>query len=425
MTVSGAFRWLQRAGEGTLLEPVIESYQSVVHLEDRRLLLLGIASFLDELSVSVIVPLLPIYIDQLGVSPFMIGIIYAAETISKSVFSSPFGYLSDHIGRRALIIVGLLVSAVSVIAYGFVGAPVLFIAFRLFDGVGTAMRNPATTAYIGDAFPEEERASAMSAYRTLSMLGVVFGPMIGGVLVAVSSIRVPFVVLGIGTLLGSILLALYLPPSEESEEEESFSIEELKPSLPSPSKIFAADAPLVPVLVVGTTALVGALATGAFYPFLPILLEQTVGRGASYAGFAWSAFGLSMFLFLPVGGTLSDKFGRKKSLLAGQALWGGVALALSQATLLLLPPIILFLGGLASAFSGPALGSLKYEISPDDYEGTFIGLYSTLGSVGASIGPIAAGAVVTQTGPQFIFVLIGMLWLLVTVILFLGIPAEA
>lgn len=398
--------------------PLVSQYSSLRHLRDRNLLLLALANLLDQMSISLIIPLLPTYAEQLGASPFLIGLIFAAETLAKAIFSTPFGYFSDKFNRRSLIVTGLGISALSVMALGFVRAPLIFIGLRAVDGVATAMRSPATSAYIGDTFEEAERGSAMGAYRTLGMLGVALGPALGGALAAVKGLALPFIVLGVGTLIGSVLVLVFLETVEVEPEESN---EEESPSLLEWSPRELLDVGTVPMGAIAVSVFSSQVGTGAFGPMFAVLLEENLAVGPAYIGSMWSLFGLSMFVFMPMGGVIADKTGRKRSLMAGNLLWGGVVIGLALAASRVIPPMLMFLAGIASAFAGPALGAIQYEVAPDGYEGTMMGIYSSLASAGMAIGPILGGAVVSKFGVVWLFLGMGVLWILDTGTIAIGV----
>lgn len=401
--------------------PLVSQYSSLRHLRDKNLLLLAFANLLDQMSISLIIPLLPTYAEQLGASPLLIGLIFSAETLAKAIFSAPFGYFSDKFNRRGLIVTGLGVSALSVMALGFIRIPLIFVGLRVIDGVATAMRSPATSAYIGDEFDKSERGSAMGAYKTLGMLGVALGPALGGVLASVRGHSLPFIVLGAGTLVGSVLILVFLESveveSKESEDGDNSSLLEV-----SPRKFLGMVS--VPMGAIAVSVFIAQIGTGAFGPMFAVLLKEKLAVGPSYLGTMWSLFGLSMFVFMPMGGTIADKTGRKRSLIAGKLLWGGVVIGLALAPSRAIPPILMLLAGIATAFAGPALGAIQYEVAPDGFEGTTMGFYSTLASSGMAIGPILAGAFVGRYGVVWLFLGMGMLWIADTATIAIGVREE-
>lgn len=398
------------------------AFSSLGYLRNRDLLILGSAGLIDTMSVSLIVPFLPVYADQTGASMLLIGLMFSAETIAKSAFSTPFGYLSDVSGRKVWIFVGMLLSGLAVLALGVFSAPLVFILLRAVDGVGGAMRNPATTAYIGDRFDREERGRAMGAYYTLTTIGLAAGPMVGAGLTFVFDISTAFVALGAATVLSSVLIAVLLPTTERPTDDRTDATDGLLPSLPSRRSIGAILS--LSFVVLATSGIIGQLGTGVFNPLFPVLLDEQLAVSEAYTGIVWGVFGLSMLLFTPIGGSLSDFMGRKPTMVASQFAWGLVPIALVFADSRLLPLALLFLGGIASAVMNPALRPLLYEVAPADYEGTTIGAYNTLTSAAFALGPILGGYASGVVGIRPTFVAIGVLWFVSGAVLAVGIPSR-
>jgi MFS family permease len=391
---------------GKVLEEIKGSFASLRFLKRRELALLGTADLLDVMSVSIIIPLLPLYAEDLGAGFVLIGIMFTAETFAKAVFATPFGYLSDKLDRRTWIVIGMVFSAVTVILLGFVKTPVYIVGLRFVDGIGSAMRGPSTTAYIGDLFPEENRGKAMGAYYTVGSIGLAVGPGVGGLFATTLGYEAPFIILGTGTLLAGILLALFLPGigSDDEDDAADESSGSLLPSIPSASTIRRVVSTSFVALAV--TGFLSQIGTGVFNPYIASLLNDSVSAGAGYIGLAWSFFGLGMLVFTPIGGTFADRFGRKPMLVVGYGAWALISVGLAYASVWVVPLVLLFAGGASSALLGPALRPLIYEIAPENYEATTIGAYSTLTTTGFVLGPILGGLIIraTSVGTGFVFV---------------------
>jgi MFS family permease len=406
-------QWLQ-----TALASLASNYASLKLLSNRNLALLATVNLLDSMSVSLVVPLLPLYADALGAGPPLIGLIFVAESLAMMVFSTPVGYISDHLDRRVPIVAGTLLSGASVIAFGGVESAVLLVGLRGIDGIATALRGPQTTAYIGETFPEAERASAISAYRSAGMVGFAVGPAIGGGLATLSNLAIPFVVLGSGTVAGGVLL-VFLPPVASSDDESES--EEPEPNLRELSAAQFRSLVSIPVVGLSLSYFIAQLAAGLFYPFLAVLFETTLSMGAGYTGAVWSVFGASLLVFMPLGGTLADATGRKRSIVAGKLLWGVAGFGLAVATIPAIPPLLVLAIGLGSALFEPALSAASYEHAPDAFSGTLLGFYGTLAAAGAALGPLIGGVILQWTNVRMLFVALGSLWLLDTLIIGLSI----
>lgn len=396
-----------------IVASLLDQYSSLRLLRDRDLALLAGAAVVDFMSGSIVLPILPAYAADVGAGPLLIGVIFAAPAATRAVLSPVAGHLSDRGSRRRLIWTGTVLGAVSVVALAFVRSPVAFVALRGVDGAAQAMKRPATTAYVGDAAPEGQRGAAMGAFSSAGMVGLAVGPAVGGFLAVVGGYPAPFLVLGTATLLAGALLALSLRPVERADDAEaaddrgSASLATLDPR--SIGSLLS-----VPVVALLASNLVSQVGTGAVGPLLAPLLALTVDAGPGYVGLAWSAFGLAMLLFVPVGGTLADRRGRKPFVVAGKLVWGLVAVGLALLTVPAVPPFLLFAGGVASGISGPALSALQYETAPEGYEGTALGLFSAAHAAGTAVGPIVGGLAGARYGLPAVFVGIGALWVLDT-----------
>ena len=398
-----------------IIQPIVSQYSSLRHLQDRNLAVLSGVNFLDMMSMSIIVPLLPVYATELGASAFLIGTIFAAETATRAILSTPFGSLSDRFDRKLLISLGTIVSAAGIAAFGFVDTAVLLILFRIVDGIGTAMRGPVTTAYIGDSYDSEERGSAIGAYKTMGMLGVGIGPAVGGVLWSVGGLALPFILLGTATLVGGIVLLIYLErvPTTSNEDNE---VSLLSLSWSDFSELYT---PSIGVLI--TSAFIAQLGSGAFNPLIAILLESTLQVDPGFTGIAWSMFGIAMFISMPVAGQLADSSGRRRNLVIGKLMWGGVVLLLVINNSQIVALGLLFLAGVASALAAPALGALRYETAPEDHQGMMMGLYSTVGAAGTAAGPIVGGWFADLTSVSVVFLVIAGLWFVDAIIIGVGV----
>ena len=356
------------------------------------------------MSHSIIVPLLPAYAEALGAGPVFIGLLFAAPAATQAICSPLFGYLADRVARKPLICFGILLCAGSVAALGVVSGPLALLALRGIDGLALAMQRPATTAYIGDQYADDERGGAIGAFKSAGLIGVVIGPALGGALSLWGTLGTPFLVLGTVTVFVGILLVFRLPRSRADEEQTGGS---WRPRL---SAAGLQNSLTISMVALAASVFVSQLGTGAFGPFLAPLLEARVGVGPEYASFAWSAFGLAMVLTMPIGGTLADRWGRKPMLIVSKLVWALVVCGLALATVPQVPPALLLVAGVASAFGGPAMGALQYEVAPKGNEGTVIGIYSALASAGVAIGPILGGWVVGQWGLVALFLTMGALW---------------
>lgn len=406
-----------------LFQKVRGYYSSLEHLKSRPLGALAVAGLLDRMSIMMVVPFLPIYAEQFTNNYALIGFMFAAESITTTVLTIPAGYVSDKLNRKVLICTGMVLSAVGVVGIPFAGSIWILIGFRIIDGIGSAMRIPTIKAYLGDIVPKEERGSAMGAYRSVEMMGVVLGPAMGGTFAAVTDMRTPFIVLGSSTLVAAAILVVYLPvlSSDGSEDDEDDASSLFDASWSEFRRVLTK-----PVAALAIISLLTGLASGAFSPMLPLLLKSQMDISTKSVGIVWAVYGTAIVLAVPVGGTITDAYGRKPLVTIAYTMWIVVPVSLvvlSNATAsVLVVGGVLFVAGLGSAISNAAKGPLNYEIPPENLEGTAMGLFSAAASVGTAGGPMWGGFIADYLSISFTFVAVALLYAVSLTLLFFGVP---
>jgi multidrug resistance protein len=162
-----------------------------------------------------IVPVLPLYAERFGTSELVIGLLMSAYPVMQFVFAPILGKLSDRVGRRPVLLVSLIGTAVG---FGIMGlAPMLAWLFvgRIIDGI-TCGNISVAQAYIADVTPPEQRSRGMGLVGAAFGLGYIFGPAIGGVMSPISLAAPFFFAAGLAAA-NAIALYFLLPESLASE----------------------------------------------------------------------------------------------------------------------------------------------------------------------------------------------------------------
>ena len=124
---------------------------------------------------------MPVYLREVvGLGESTITVVGSAFLLTEAIFRAPMGMLSDHFGRRRLIVLGPMLTVFTSLATLVASHPLHFIVLRALDGLGAAMLWPAVYAAIGDSIPLHKRAWAMSFLNMTYMSGIALGPLAGG-----------------------------------------------------------------------------------------------------------------------------------------------------------------------------------------------------------------------------------------------------
>lgn len=165
-------------------------------------LLIG-ASFIDGVGGAMLFPFFTLYITakfDLGMT--QVGLIFGIFSVASVFGSTIGGALSDQMGRKGMVIFGLVASALSSLVMGVADLLAFFMGAALFAGLFANAGGPARQAMIADLLPEEKRAQGFGVFRVAHNLAVVIGPAIGGLLAAIS-----YLILFIGDAVTSIITA--------------------------------------------------------------------------------------------------------------------------------------------------------------------------------------------------------------------------
>jgi DHA1 family tetracycline resistance protein-like MFS transporter len=145
------------------------------------LVIVFVTVFIDLLGFGIIIPLLPFYAETFGATALTVGLLSASFSLMQFLFAPIWGRLSDRIGRRPIILLGLFGSFLSYLIFGLAQSlSVLFIA-RISAGIAGA-NIPTAQAFIADTTTPENRAKGMGLVGAAFGLGFIFGPAVGGFL---------------------------------------------------------------------------------------------------------------------------------------------------------------------------------------------------------------------------------------------------
>lgn len=180
------------------------------------LFLLSFNLFIIMVGIGLVIPILPFYVEKFGADATTLGFLVAIFAFMQFIFAPIWGRLSDRIGRKPLITIGLFGFAVAEFIFAFAtGLWMLFLS-RIIAGVFGAAIMPSAMAYVSDVTTPEERGQGMGYLGAAMGFGIVVGPGIGGWL-AEYSLSYPFLFAGIAASLAGIVSIFVLPESLSKE----------------------------------------------------------------------------------------------------------------------------------------------------------------------------------------------------------------
>jgi len=150
---------------------------------------------------------LPLLATQVvGVGPAAVGILFTIQGVATMVLGIPMGMLADRKGKRALMMLGLLVSAFAMAGMGFVGSFPWLVLFVILASLGMAMFSPAALGLFSDSVPLHRQSTAMGIYGGVcENTGIIAGSALGGFIWSSFGPQATFLMGAFSAILGAML----------------------------------------------------------------------------------------------------------------------------------------------------------------------------------------------------------------------------
>jgi predicted MFS family arabinose efflux permease len=335
---------------------------------------------IDTALLGLIAPLLPEIEQRTGAGDAALGLALAAYAIPIALLSLPLGRAADVVGRRPLLLAGLLVVAVGSVLVAISDSIGVLMAARAVQGVGSAASWISALALVSDTAAPGRRGEALGVALGATSAGSIAGPALGGVTAQLLSFEAPFLIF-CGLALALLLAALALLPREAPRA--------------------ASAVPALAALLRATRSGVGAWATaimlgsacllGFVEVVAPLDLDARLGLSSSAIGLLFAASIAVDAAMSPFGGRWGDRRGR-----LGPAIVGLAVTAVSMLALAVLPGV----GGTAVAlaiygagFSLMMAASVPWldEAFPGRERGLAYGVQNLVYAAGYAVGPVLGG----------------------------------
>ena len=193
----------------------------------KPLFLLSFNLFIIMVGIGLVIPILPFYVEKFGADAATLGFLVAVFALMQFFFAPIWGRLSDRIGRKPLITLGLFGFALAEFIFAFATDLWMLFLSRIIAGIFGAAIMPSAMAYVSDVTTPEKRGQGMGYLGAAMGLGIVVGPGIGGWL-SEFSLSFPFLFAGIAASLAGIVSIFVLPESLSKEAMQKTAAENKK-----------------------------------------------------------------------------------------------------------------------------------------------------------------------------------------------------
>jgi DHA1 family multidrug resistance protein-like MFS transporter len=375
-----------------------------------NLISVWLGCFFTGLAMSQILPFLPLYVEQLGVSghqslSIWSGLVFSGTFLVSALVSPLWGSLADRKGRKLMLLRASLGMAIVIALQGLVTNVYQLFALRALMGL-TSGYIPNAMALVASQVPRDKSGWALGTLSTGPVTGVIVGPLLGGLMADHLGLRVVFFVTA-GLMFVSFLITLFLIKEHriEVKKTDRLSGKAVFQSLPYPT--------LIVTLFVSTLMI--QLANSSISPILTLFIKELSGDSGNIAfisGMIAAVPGIAALISAPRLGRLGDRIGTSRILLAALGLTTVLFAIMAWVETPLQLGILRFMLGFADGALMPAVQTLLLKYSSDQVTGRIFGYNQSFMYLGNVVGPLIGSGVSALMGFRWVFAVTAVLVLI-------------
>lgn len=345
------------------------------------------------------IPTFSPYIETMGASHKMVGLILGSYGFTQMLVRIPLGIYSDRINKRKIfVIIGIILSGISTLGMYLAQAPELILFFRALAGVSAATWISFTVLF-SSYFADQEAARAIGIINASNKSGQVLGMLLGGVFAQLLGQRFPFLLAAGG---GVAALFLSLNVAEKSSQKKPIKAAEIIEVAKNKSLLLLSLLAIIMMMIVHSTA----------FGFIPVVAKK-LGAGSFQLGLLTTITTLPGILSSYLSGSVFTKrYGEKNTVTTGFILLAVSCLLVPLLDQLYLLYFNQILNGFAQGMILPILMGLSIKNVAAHRRGTAMGFFQAIYGLGMFAGPLLVGTISDFSSMKIGFLFIGCVGLL-------------
>ena len=351
----------------------------------------------------------PLLAFDLGGTFFLVGLVSAFSAAPRIIGGPLAGSLADRLGRRPVVVAGAVLHGGAAAMQAFTDSYVVFLGLELISGFGVAVWATGSAALLADFTRVTNRGRGVALRNTSMRLGILAGPVVGGLLAAAFDLRAVFIFIAVTKVFIVAIAWLLIRETRQPSAPAPRTEERQRRRLRLDVSVFMTRNFLTLSVVTLAVGLVTA-GPGAFRTYFPVQAGDS-GLSVSDIGLAIGLSGLvAMVVSLPVG-ALVDWWGRRPILLIGLVTMGGSMFLFFGMDGLLMALVVVGVFGIGEVMGMNTLQTHAMDLAPEEKRGYFLGTWQATLNFGQLVGPLLVGAVAAPLGIPAAFGIIGVVLL--------------
>jgi multidrug resistance protein len=347
--------------------------------------------FIDITGFGIILPLLPFYVEAFQAGSTALGVLVTSFALMQFIFSPILGRLSDHYGRRPVLLLSILTSVMSFLLFALANSFFMLLLSRIIAGLATEIG--VAQAYISDVTDKKERTKWMGRIGAAHGAGFIIGPALGGFLSAYGFPAAGFAAAAIA-LLNLVFAFFFLPESKttlKDEEESEASSSRFSGIISTFSK------PMMSSLL--TIQFIMSLAFAAFPVIMPLLAISQFGLSSSTMSFFFIYVGLIQIVFQGfIVGKLASRLGDEKLIPLGSLLMTVGVLFMAVFPIYYVFIVLTTIMMIGIGILGTAIPSVISKNTSQSTQGSTLGVTQSISSIARIPGPLIGGFIFEFAG---------------------------
>ena len=382
-----------------LFTKTIEKSKTIYREYPKQFWVIVGSNFIDRVGGALIFPFFALYITRkFEVGMTEVGLLFALFSVTDMIGNMIGGALTDYLGRKTMIILGLIISALTSLGMGFVQQLEWFYVMGAVSGLFATAAGPAHEAMLIDILPEKKRSEGFGVMRVAMNLSVAIGPAIGG-FIAAYSYRVLFVADTVTSLITALIVYLVVEESKPEVVEKTAEKKSFKDTFVGYGTVLK-DRKFMLFVIISTIA---TLVYSQMYSTLSVFLRDV--HGIPESGYGWlmtfNAGLVVLFQFM-----ITRRISSKPPMLimalgtllyvVGFGMFGFV----NVYVLFMLAMGIITLGEMVII---PVAQAYVGKAAPEDMRGRYSGVMGFSWMIPWMIGPLLAGLIMDYGDPNWVW----------------------
>ena len=346
------------------------------------------------------IPTFSPYIESLGASHKMIGLILGSYGFTQMLIRIPLGIYSDRINKKKIFVnLGILLSVISTIGMWFAETPAIILVFRSLAGASAATWVSFTVLF-SSYFKDDDTAHAIGIINASNKSGQVVGMLLGGIVAQRLSQQYPFLLAAAAGIVGFILSLKV--DENKNIDQKTITLKEIIKVAKNRSLLTVSFLAILMMMISHSTT----------FGFIPVVAKN-LGAGSFHLGLLTTITTIPAILSSYLSGSyFSNKIGEKNTVTTGFLLLAVSCILVPFIKDLYILFFVQMLNGFSQGMIFPVLMGLSIKNVEANKRGTAMGFFQAIYGLGMFMGPIFVGTISDFAGLKMGFWMIGLVGIL-------------